>query len=131
VHRIALQGCDGAHGVYIDPVAQHAFVACEHNARLVTVDLRTSGVTSRASVGSDPDVLAFDPELHRLYVASESGTVTVFDTADATARKIAQGHLADHAHTVAVDQASHRVYFPLEDVHGRPILRVTVPTPDK
>ena len=41
--RIRLSGCDGAHGVYIEPRYQQAFVACERNARLVVVDLEPEG----------------------------------------------------------------------------------------
>lgn len=37
------------------------------------------------------------------------------------------GQLADHAHTVAVDQATHRIYFPLQDVNGHAVLRVMEP----
>jgi hypothetical protein len=33
-----------------------------------------------------------------------------------------------HAHTVAVDPATHRVYLPLENVNGRPVLRILAPT---
>ena len=32
-----------------------------------------------------------------------------------------------HAHTVSVDPRSHRVYLPLENVGGRPVLRVLEP----
>src|SRR5207244_619669 len=114
--RIRLPGCDGAHGVYLDTATQRAFVACEHNARLITVNLRAGSETASASVGSDPDVLALDVALRRLYVASESGTVSVFDTSPVSPRKIGQRRLADAAHTVAVDQATHRVFFPLQDI---------------
>jgi hypothetical protein len=31
---------------------------------------------------------------------------------------------APHAHSVAVDPATHRVYVPLQDVHGKPALRI-------
>src|SRR6266700_4954122 len=75
--RYPLNGCDGAHGVYLDSPQQHrAFVACEGNAKLVLFDLNSKTVTSVMSVGDTPDVLALDPAAHRLYVASESGTVT-------------------------------------------------------
>jgi YVTN family beta-propeller protein len=125
--RIRLPGCDGAHGVYLDTAAQRGFVACEHNARLVSVDLRAARENIRTSVGSDPDVLAFDVGMRRLYVASESGTVSVFDTSASTPRKLGQGHLSDAAHSVAVDQVTHRVFFPLENIRGHPLLRVTGP----
>ena len=39
VARIKLHGCRGAHGLYLDPTADEAYVACESNARLITVDL--------------------------------------------------------------------------------------------
>jgi len=34
---------------------------------------------------------------------------------------------APHAHTVAVDPRSHRVYLPLENVGGKPVLRILAP----
>jgi hypothetical protein len=34
---------------------------------------------------------------------------------------------APHAHTVAVDPRTHRVYLPLENVGGRPVLRILTP----
>jgi DNA-binding beta-propeller fold protein YncE len=45
---------------------------------LLTVDMTTWRVTGTANVGVEPDVVAFDGHGGRLYVASESGTVTVF-----------------------------------------------------
>ncbi len=74
------------------------------------------------------DVLAYDPELRRLYVASESGIVAVFELRGSSLVKLGQTKLADRAHSVAVDQATHRVFFPLEDVRGHPVLRVMRPT---
>ena len=128
-NRIRLPGCDGAHGVYLDTASRRAFVACEHNARLLTVDLRTKRETTSTSVGSGPDVLAYDRGLQHLYVASESGTISLFDASPAVLRKIGQGHLANAAHTVAVDERTHRIYFPLQDIRGRPVLRILRPSP--
>ena len=127
VARVPLRHCSGAHGVYLDGDQRRAFVACERNARLVSVDLTDRRQTGTASVGTSPDVLAFDAALQRLYVAAESGTVTVFDTSTANATRIGQAHLADAAHSVAVDQTTHSTFFPLENVRGRPVLRVMAP----
>ena len=63
-------------------------------------------------VGEGPDVLALDPVLHRLYVASESGTVTVFEIAG-TVRKLVEGNAGPDAHSVAVDPETHVAYLPL------------------
>jgi DNA-binding beta-propeller fold protein YncE len=78
-------------------------------------------------VGTDPDVLALDDGTQRLYVAAESGTITVFDASSSTLRNIGQAHLADTAHTVAIDPTTHKTYFPLENINSRPVLRVMTP----
>lgn len=126
--RIELPGCKGAHGVYLEPEAKLAFIACEDNARLSTVDMTTNRQRDTMSVGKTPDVLAYDPRLHRLYVASESGIVSVFELHGSALKKLGEARLAPHAHSVAVDPATHRVYFPLQDVRGHPTLRVMEPT---
>ena len=52
-----------------------AFVACEGNDRLLIFDLKSIRSTGSFPVGGDPDVLAYDAELNRLYVAAEQGLV--------------------------------------------------------
>jgi hypothetical protein len=73
--RTALPGCEQGHGMTLDAVNRLVFITCEGNAVLVTVDLNSWEVSEPIPVGSDPDVLAYDPGAHRLYVAAESGTV--------------------------------------------------------
>lgn len=126
--RIPVSDCGSNHGLYIDGGQQLAFIACEDNAKLLVLDLQTKQVTARFDTGDTPDVLAFDQGLHRLYAASESGVVSVFDEQSRTLVPQASGKLADNAHTVAVDQGTHRVYFPLQNVDGHPVLRVMEPS---
>ena len=125
--RIPLSGCHGAHGLAEDRSQRLAFVACEDNARLAVVDLGQGRQQAILSVGGSPDVLAYDAGLGRLYVASESGVVAVFDTTGSGVHKLAQAHLAAHAHSVSVDPRTHQVLFPLERVRGHPVLRVLRP----
>ena len=106
-----------------------AFVACDENARLLTLDLKTMKVVGSMGIGSSPDVLAFDTSLKRLCVAGESGVVAVAAEYGRKLVKLGQGELAPNAHTVAVDPATHLVYLPLERGHaGRPELRIMKPT---
>ncbi|MGB8647455.1 MAG: hypothetical protein WCF84_19625 [Anaerolineae bacterium] len=121
---IDLSGCDGPHGFTLDPASRAAFVSCEGNARLVVVDLNARRIVATDNVGDVPDVLAFDSGLHRLYVAAESGVVAVFQTRGQGLEKIGQSYLAPNAHTLAVDPQTHRVYVPLENIDGRPVLRI-------
>lgn len=126
-NRYPLPGCERDHGLYIDAPHRLAFVACEGNAKLVTFDLRTLRATGLDSVGDDPDVLAFDEGLQRLYVASESGVMAIFQEKARGAFKLGQDFLADNAHSVALD-AQRRVYIPLRNYQGRPLLRVWAPS---
>lgn len=125
--RIDLPGCQHPHSLYLDTKTNVAFIACDENATLLVMDLKTMQITATQKVGDTPDVLAFDYGLHRLYVASESGVVAIFEERETKVEKIAQAFLAARAHSVAVDQATHRVYFPLENVNGQPVLRVMDP----
>jgi len=127
VRRFALPGCSSSHSVAIDASERAAYVGCQHNARLVRLDLRTGLVTGSGGVGIGVDVLALDPGLHRLYAASESGVVSVFDVANGALTRVAQAFLHLNAHVVAVDPATHRVYFPLSSVGGKPVMRVMEP----
>jgi DNA-binding beta-propeller fold protein YncE len=127
VERDPLPGCEGAHGVQVDAAERHrVFVACEGNARLAVLDLTTRKVTGVMAVGSGPDVLALDPGLHRLYVASESGTLAVFDVGSRV-RALGTGYAGPNAHSVSADPDTHLVYLPLTDVGGHPVLRELAP----
>jgi DNA-binding beta-propeller fold protein YncE len=126
VARYDVAGVDGPHGFTLDEPGRRAFVTGEGNATLAVVDLRTMRIVQRLRVGDDPDVLAWDGAIGRLYVAAESGVLSSFQLAGDTL--VALGALrAPHAHTVSVDPRTHRVYLPLENVGGRPVLRVLEP----
>jgi len=128
VARYPLTGCKGSHGLLIDSENRLAFAACEENSKLVVFDLQTKKVTATLAVGADPDVLAFDSGLHRLYVSAESGNITIFDERDRELKEFFRGFFTANAHTVAVDSHTHRVYWPLQNVGGKPVLRITLPT---
>ena len=126
VARYDLPGSDHPHGFTLDEPGRLAFISCEGNGKLLVVDLRTMRVLSTHRVGDRPDVLAWDPGWRRLYVASESGVVSSFESVGAELRPLGELRIP-HAHTVAVDSRTHRVYLALEDVGGRPLLRVMMP----
>jgi DNA-binding beta-propeller fold protein YncE len=124
--RYPLPGIEGAHGVVLDAAARLAFVAGEDNHKLAVFDLTTMRVLGTYAVGRDPDVLAFDPGLKMIYVAAESGEVSVFQESGKTL--VSKGQLKmPHAHTVSVDPQTHLVYFPLENLNGHPVLRIMEP----
>jgi YVTN family beta-propeller protein len=125
--RIDLPGARGNHGLLIEPQQRLAFIACEGNDKLLVLDMHTMRVTSSFDVGQDPDVLAFDPQLHLLYVAGEAGIVSMFNADAGKVSKIGDGRIGPNAHVVAVDDATHRAYFPLRNVQGQATLRIMAP----
>lgn len=125
--RIMLPGCRGAHGFVIGDKPHFAYVTGEDNSSLVVVDIAQKKVIQSFSVGSGPDVLAIDAGLNLLYVASESGIISLFKIGTNGLSRLCEWKLWAHAHTVSVDQATHMVYFPLQDFNDVPTLKIMIP----
>lgn len=126
VQRYDLPGSDHPHGFTFDEPARLAFISCEGNAALIVLDLRTMKTVQHLTVSDDPDVLAWDAGLRRLYVAAESGVLSAFWLDGTTLKPVGEVR-APHAHTVSVDPRTHRVYLPLENINGHPVLRIYEP----
>jgi DNA-binding beta-propeller fold protein YncE len=126
VARYPVTGAERPHGLVIDPVRKLLCAADEAKAELFVLELPSMHVLAHYRVGDDPDVLAVDPGLSRLYVACESGVVNVFQADGRTLTSLGALHIP-HAHTVAVDPATHLVYLPVERLGGRPVLEVYAP----
>jgi DNA-binding beta-propeller fold protein YncE len=127
VTSIALPGCNGAHGLRLHPDDQSAFIACENNDMLAHVNLGSHAVAV-GPTGSGPDVLSIDPGLGWLYVAAESGDLTVFDITQPGVALVGHDSPGGNSHSVAADPATHRVFFPLmAGPLGRPVLRIMRP----
>jgi YVTN family beta-propeller protein len=123
VARFDTPGCDHPHGLQISPDRRLAFVACEGNNKLAVLDLQSNTVTELHDVGAGPDVIAFDPILHVLWVAAESGPLTAFFETDTGLRLLAQRDVGPNAHSVVVNPENSHVYVPLANFGGQPVLR--------
>jgi hypothetical protein len=89
--------------------------------RANTAVLMTHSRQSRWSVMAD--VLAYDADANRIYVAAESGWVSILDHTHGHLIMQGSAHLADGAHTLALDPASHHTYLPIPTGdHGSPQL---------
>jgi DNA-binding beta-propeller fold protein YncE len=128
VRTIALPGCSGAHGLRIHPDGNSALVACEDNSKIARVALLGAATVELASTGRGPDVLAIDPGLGWLYVAAESGDLSLFDLNKPGLVVLDSEHTGAASHSVAVDPRTHRVFFPLvAGDAGKPVLRIMRP----
>lgn len=126
--RLDLPGCQRAHGLRLHPGGRSAFVACENNNLLMRAELVGSPGIASAATGQRPDVLAIDPGIGWLYAAPEGGDVAIFDINQPGLTLVGHAHPGENAHSVAVDQATHRVFFPLmRGPAGLPVLRIMKP----
>lgn len=113
VARYPVAGCRSNHGLQLDDEHRKAYIACEDNATLAVFNLTAHKTERPYSIGDDPDVLAYDSKRAVLYVAAESGVVSMLRTNAGGLEKIGEAFLGKNAHIVAVDDRTHRVYFPI------------------
>lgn len=118
VSIIDVPGARRNHGLLIDAEDRLAFIGCQDNDTLVALDMRTMRAVSSFHLGGGPDVLAYDPGFHLVYVAGEAGILSLFRVEAGAVAEIGDGYAGPNAHVVAVDPATHRSYFPLMDMHG-------------
>ncbi|HKQ88855.1 MAG TPA: hypothetical protein VJS43_19015 [Candidatus Acidoferrales bacterium] len=127
VARYPVPGCDGNHGMAVDPQDHRAFLSCEDNERMAVFDLDTHKPIALLPMASGPDVIKFDPGLRRIYVACYSGAISVFHQDDLTHYRKLEDFTVPHAvHSLAVDPVTHRVYTPEQEENGQPVSRMVV-----
>ncbi len=116
--------CRHPHGLRIDGPNRLAYVACEGDARLLSVDLGSGRILANLPTGMDPDVLSVDRRRGLLFVASESGIVSVYRLRGRGLVLASQDFLGFRAHSILADPRTHLLYLPLENLDGRPVLRI-------
>ncbi len=127
IGKYDMTGCDHPHGFAIASFNHTAYVTCEHNNVMLVFDLNSKKILQKESVGFTPDVVDFDPGTKKLYVGSESGIVAIFEASDTGVKKLGWNFLVRHAHSVAVNPMTHELYVPVDDLDGKPALRIFKP----
>jgi DNA-binding beta-propeller fold protein YncE len=125
--RYHLSGGQHPHGFYIDDEHGKAYIACEGDNKLLVFGMKNHSVENVFPVADGPDVVSFDRDSQLLYVACESGSVSVFRYSNEKLEKIGDSKVGPNSHSVSVDSKTHRAYFPLKNVNGSPVLRIMAP----
>lgn len=106
-----LTGCLAPSGMALDSQTRHLLIVCAGNAALVVFDLSQHRVTARLPVGSDPDSVALDEGLHRIYTTGKAGELSVVSQDGPDAYHVLDSiQLHYGAHTLAVDPRTHYLY---------------------
>lgn len=119
--------CDFNHGMALDPAGRRAFLLCGGNNLLAVFDLNTHQSIAYIPLPPEGDDVQFDPVLRRIYVACESGKISVIQEIDANHFvKLEDFPVQRGVHTLAVDVETHRVYAPEQEENGLPVSRMLV-----
>ena len=115
VRRIVTIPHAGPHGLDIDVERRRLFCACDAGI-LVEVDADTGSILESHPIGGVPDVVFFNPALHRLYVAiGDPGIIEVFDTTPLQRHETVTTEAG--AHTLSFDATRNIVCAFLPETH--------------
>jgi DNA-binding beta-propeller fold protein YncE len=127
VGRYPVGRCAGNHGMTLDPEHHRAFLSCEGNSLMTVMNLDTHAPIAFLEMAGGADVIKVDLGLKRIYVACSSGAISVFQIDDPDHyRKLEDVRVEPRVHSLAVDQATHRVYAPEQEEGGKPVARMVI-----
>ncbi len=110
----------GPHGLDLDPSRRRLYCACDEGT-LVALDPRSGEAVASLELSGPPDVVFLDKALSRLYVAiGDPGMIDVIDVA--AWKRVEVVSTERGAHTIALDDTTHRVYAFLPETHRALIL---------
>jgi YVTN family beta-propeller protein len=107
--------CDEPTGLAIDPAAQRLFVGC-HNQKMAVVSGRTGEILATVPIGKGCDATAFDSELNLAFSSNGEGTLTIISADTYAVRQTLATQPT--ARTMALDDASHRIYTVAADMEA-------------
>lgn len=118
-----LAPCDSPSGLAIDVRAQRLFSVCD-NQRMMVTDASDGHQVASVIIGQGPDAARFDAATGMIYSSNHDGTLTVVHEDDANHyRVIANVPTQTGARTMALDQATHRIWLVAADPapRGKPV----------
>ena len=125
--KYSVDGCQFNHGMAVDSEHHRAFLLCAGNRTFTVFALDTHKSIAHLPLPAGADVVKFDPGVNRIYVACSSGFISVFEAKDADYyQKLEDFSVEKMVHSLAVDLATHRIYAPEQEEHGRPVSRMVV-----
>lgn len=138
-----LAGIAGVHGVLAIPALGRVYASATDAQQVVVIDEQSLHVVARIPAGMYPDGLAYVAPRHEVFVSDEAGgsdlvidtqsnqlvaTIPLGGEAGNTQYDPLSGRIYVDVQTqnvlAAIDPATHALYLPLQEVNGRPVLRI-------
>ncbi len=125
VGRWSVPGCLAPTGMAMDFANRVVFAACGGNARIAVFDMDSHAVLATMPIGAHPDVVAFDPALHRVYAAGKDGKFDVIEQISRVSYRTLD-RISTHfgAHSLTFDPRTHKVYVGYASLLAAPRLAV-------
>lgn len=110
--RWQLPNCDGPTGLALDAEHRRSFSVCA-NAVMTILDVDSGKLVANLPIGKGVDGADFDAKSQMVFSANGEGTLTIVHETDPDHFQTVQTLTTQAgARTVAVDDATHRVYLP-------------------
>jgi DNA-binding beta-propeller fold protein YncE len=124
-----ISGCEEPSGLALDAAGRHLFPACS-NKVMAVMDATSGRVLGTAPIGGGVDAAAFDPATHLAFASCGEGTLTVVRESASGAPEVVQALPTRRgARTLALDEASHRIYLVTADFGTPPAATAEHPHP--
>jgi DNA-binding beta-propeller fold protein YncE len=132
VGKYPVLGCRHNHGMAVDSEHHRAFLLCGASRTMTVFALDSHRAIANLPLAQGADVVKFDRGLGRAYAACSSGVIGVYQEDDADHfRKLEDFPVQKLVHSLAVDNATHRVYTPEQEEDGNPVARMIVYEPNQ
>ncbi len=121
--------CQSPTGLAIDIKTHRLFVGCG-NKIMAVVSADDGKIVTTLPTGEGTDGVAFDPGPGLVFVSNGEGTLTIIHEESPSVFKVVQDLKTERgARTVAVDEATHRVYLPTARFGPAPLATAERPHP--
>lgn len=124
-----LPGCESPSGMAIDRAKHRLFSVCD-GSKMAVVDYDSGKLLGLASIGKSPDAAGFDPKRGFAFSSNGGdGTLTVIDAGKSGFPVLQTVKTAKGARTMALDEATGRIYLVTAQFGDTPAATATMPHP--
>jgi len=116
IKNYPLNPCGGPTGLALDKQNQRLFTVCRENKGMSVIDAGTGKIVQTLPIGAGVDAVVYDA-VNKLVIASNGdGTATVFKQDSPDTYTLIQTIITQNrAKTMAINLATHKLYFPVVD----------------
>lgn len=111
-----LDPCGGPTGLALDKANKRLFTVCRENTGMSVINIMTGKIVQTLPIGKGVDAVVYDVDNKLIIASNGDGTASVFKQNSADNYTPVQTIKTQYrAKTMALDAATHQIYFPVSD----------------